>query len=288
MRNERLSDSAELPPDVDAGGEEVSAHQIAASPATGEPSPLVYAAYGGGDNSTAMLVEAVNRGEQIDFIGAADTGGERPIWYSYVPMFSEWLVKQGYPAITVVRVESTTLEADCLKRKALPSIAYGGFKTCSQRFKLEPQDKLLRNIPAVKEHWAKGGKVVKWIGYDVDEEHRAKSYSDERYQVRYPLIEWEMDREDCHRVIKAAGLPIPGKSSCFFCPNMDPEEIVQLGREHPDLLQRALTLEQNAELSNIKGLGRSWPWADVVKADRAQIKLFPVSPKMPCGGDCGL
>ena len=47
----------------------------------------------------------------------------------------------------------------------------------------------------------------------------------------YPLMEWGWDREACIRAIEAAGLPQPGKSSCFFCPSMRAEEIIDL-REH--------------------------------------------------------
>ncbi len=58
--------------------------------------------YGGGTNSTAMLIECVNRGIKVDLILFADTGGERPHTYKYIEMFSRWLVGKGYPAIITV------------------------------------------------------------------------------------------------------------------------------------------------------------------------------------------
>ena len=33
-------------------------------------------------------------------------------------------------------------------------------------------------------------------------------------------MEWGWSRKDCIQAIRDAGLPLPGKSSCFFCPSM--------------------------------------------------------------------
>ena len=59
--------------------------------------------YGGGTNSTAMLIEMVRLEEQCDAIVFADTGGERPETYAHVAEFSAWLQERGYPAITTVQ-----------------------------------------------------------------------------------------------------------------------------------------------------------------------------------------
>ena len=107
-------------------------------------SDFVICSYGGGTNSTALLIECVKRGIRIDMILFADTGAEKPHTYAYVEYFSKWLVSKGYPAIQVVKAPNKTLEQDCFDRKALPSIAYG-LKSCSQRFKIQPQDKLVNN-----------------------------------------------------------------------------------------------------------------------------------------------
>lgn len=108
-------------------------------------SDFVISSYGGGTNSTALLIECVKRGIRIDMILFADTGAEKPHTYEYVEYFSKWLVSKGYPAIQTVRDAKTTLEADCFDRKALPSVVYGRGNSCSQRFKIQPQDKLVNN-----------------------------------------------------------------------------------------------------------------------------------------------
>lgn len=235
--------------------------------------------YGAGTNSTAMLIGMQDRGERPDAILFADTGGERPATYDYVAMFSAWLVTKGFPAITTVRKDGPTLEADCLARKALPSVAYG-FKSCSDHYKIRPQAAWLKAWQPAIDAWARGERVVRCIGFDADEPYRADGKEgDAKFQNRYPLIEWDWGRIQCIDAIAMAGLPQPGKSSCFFCPNSKPQEIIALP---PDLKARALAMEANHE-TGVKGLGRTWSWRNVIESDAAQIKLFPDPPAINCG-----
>jgi hypothetical protein len=78
----------------------------------------------------------------------------------------------------------------------------------------------------------------------------------------YLLLEWGYDRRRCQEVIAHAGLPVPPKSSCFFCPASKKHEIAWLADHHPELLKRALEIERNAQpnLTSVKGLGRSFAW----------------------------
>jgi len=247
-------------------------------------------AYGGGTNSTAMLIGAVHRKEPVDLILFADTGGETPRTYRYVDLFSEWLVGAGYPAIQKVHYvtkeqKRLTLEQHCLDKGYMPSLAYG-FKSCSLRFKRDPQDKFVNNWKPAREAWKRGEQVTKWLGFDADEPHRAKSFDDKKYTWRYPLLEWKWGRQECIEAIAAEGLPLPGKSSCFFCPAMKKKEILALQACEPGLLERALSLEAKARpktRGSVEGLGRRWAWADFLKAEKDQLKLFPDRVEEPCG-----
>ena len=250
---------------------------------------MIAVSYGAGTNSTALLVEMVNRGIRPDVITFADTGGERPATYEYLYMFSEWLVSKNFPEIVTVKKVTRdgcilTLEQNCLNEKMLPSIAYG-FKSCSLKYKVAPQDKFMNSFNPAIDAWDKGEKVIKFIGYDADEERRAKINSDDKYEYQYPLIEWGMGRDECVISILSAGLNLPGKSACFFCPSSKPKEIRQLKREFPDLLQRAIAMEENAldNLTSVKGLGRNWSWKEMTEFEDRQIDLFSCSIDVPCG-----
>jgi hypothetical protein len=251
-------------------------------------SPITVVSYGGGTNSSALLIGMVTRGEPPPYaILFADTGGEHPSTYAYLRIFSDWLEGQGYPRITVVwkvtkEGHRLTLEENCLQKRMLPSEAYG-YKSCSQKYKIQSQDKWCNNDPVLRGEWTAGRTVTKLIGFDADEPQRARSYDDAKYTYRYPLIEWTWGREECVQAIAVAGLPQPGKSSCFFCPNMKPREVRELQRNDPELFARALAMEANAELTSIKGLGMDWSWRQLAN----QTLLFPEAHDrertMPCG-----
>ena len=244
---------------------------------------MIVASFGGGVNSTAMLIGMVERGEKCDLILFADTGGEKPHTYAHILEFSEYLVAHGMPPILTVRgvqpqqLADETLEAECLRNKALPSIAYG-FKSCSMKWKIQPQKRYLSaNF--------KGAEITMLVGYDADEPHRAgKGVIDDQFSKRYPLLEWGWGRDECIEAIARAGVTQPGKSACFFCPSSKKKEIYELRRVYPDLAERAVAMEQGAELITVKGLGRSFAWGDLYAADDAQDKLFPESPiEIDCG-----
>jgi len=240
---------------------------------------FVICSFGGGTNSTALLIECVKRSIKIDLILFADTGGERPFTYHYVQWISEWLVSKGYPSIITVKAPNVTLEQDCLNRNALPSIVYG-YKTCSQRFKIQPQDKAINQNPYVKQALKAGYRIVKLIGFDADEPYRANKEYNDKFTRIYPLIEWNMGRAECVKAIQDAGFVLPGKSSCFFCPNSKPSEIKWLQQTHPHLMQRALVMEANANLTSKRGLGRNFSWKSIYQQEDAFMDYFV--PEMPC------
>src|SRR5690606_134679 len=72
-----------------------------------------------------------------------------------------------------------------------------------------------------------------------------------------------------------AGLPLPPKSSCTFCPSMKPFEIIELYEENRPEFYDAIEMERNASenFGSIKGLGRDWSWWDLIKAYR-YLKLI--------------
>jgi hypothetical protein len=144
-------------------------------------------------------------------------------------------------------------------------------------------NKYCNNWKPAKNQWAAGRKVTKLIGYDADEDHRAKIPEDAKYLYEYPLVDWNMGREECLSVIDDAGLCHPGKSACFFCPSSKPSEIRQLANIYPELIKRALAMEKNAELTSIKGLGRNFAWSDLL----AQAEMFDDgysnTPELVCG-----
>lgn len=253
---------------------------------------MIVVNYGAGANSTALLVEAERRGVRPDLIVFADTGSERPDTYQYLDYMDRWLLSVGFPAIERVRWirrdgSFLPLHEWCEKFVSLPSKAFG-LPGCTVKWKQQPADKFISQHALVQAQWAAGNKVERWIGYDADEPQRAARMQsvrqgDEQWVWRSPLIEWDMGREECVESIRAAGLRFPGKSSCWLCPSMKRHEIDALSEDHPELLQRALDIEEAAQVdrTKVRGLGRSLNWKEYLR----QPKLFASVrvPDQACG-----
>ncbi len=233
--------------------------------------PLIVS-WGAGVNSTAMLLGMFHRQIRPNLILFADTGGEKPETYAYIDVMQGWLADVQFPPITVVKKTSmyTSLEDNCLRKEMLPSLAYG-YKSCSEKWKHQPQEKYANNWWVAKTIWEAGGKVRKALGIDKGEQRRAKIDQDEKYTYWYPLIEWGWWREECVAAIEKERLPVPPKSACFYCPASTKREIFRLADKHPDLMARALAMEENAaeNLDTTKGLGRRFAWGELLQRDRS-------------------
>jgi hypothetical protein len=260
---------------------------------------MIVVNHGGGTNSTALLIEACRRGIRPDLIVFADTGSERPETYTFLEVFSGWLRDHGFPEITIVRWirvkgdlkgKFIPLHEWCVLHDQVPSKAYG-LSGCTVKWKQQPIDGYLRrHVDVMLEHTAERS-VERWIGYDADESERAermfrKNPEPKLWSWRAPLMEWDLGREECMAIIEDAGLPQPGKSACWMCPSMKRHEIDALGREHPELLEKALSMEDRAlEVGNlgvggdVRGLGSRLNWREWVERKKG---VDPVE-EIACG-----
>jgi len=66
--------------------------------------PLVVA-YGGGVDSTAMLIGFKQRSIRPDLILMADPGSEKDATYEYLPKINRWLEEASFPRVQIVRYQ---------------------------------------------------------------------------------------------------------------------------------------------------------------------------------------
>lgn len=237
--------------------------------------PLVQS-NGLGVDSIGVLVGWHQRGIRPDAIFFSDPGSEMPETYAYRSVIDAWLESVGFPAITDMRYEVkrpkhgpySTIEESCIVNRTLPSLAFGR-KACSMKWKGEILDRRARQMFA--DHIKTGGKVRRAIGYDAGpcDSKRGGVESKGPWRWEYPLREWGWDRARCIAEIISAGLSVPHKSACFFCPSTKPAELIQLARRHPDLARRAVVMEDIARprLRKIEGL-----WGKGTKGTRGGEK----------------
>ncbi len=200
--------------------------------------------YGGGVNSTAMilLMEETCEFQEIfpEFhIVFADTGVEHPQTYDSLEVMNTYLEERGQRLIRVA-AEKTLLEM-CQERNFLPSRMS---RWCTMAVKLNPlwdyEERVFKLNSKSEEV-----QLIRFIGIDAGEAHRVRTSSKRHVEHRYPLIEYDLDREACLRLIEKRGLLVPKKSGCFFCPFSSRHELARLSIEYPKLFDEAVRLEQS-------------------------------------------
>lgn len=225
------------------------------------PDLITFADHGGEKNGTYKFIPAF-----VEWCKDADF--PEPVLCKYEPLdataarYRAAVVKVATRlGITLTRTQLQRLShiyGNMVANWTLPGIAFGP-KSCSIKWKVAAQEPIRMEHPMLRYAWEHGETVQKLIGFDCTEDHRTYADSgkmkalcpgrglptfNNRYDVCYPLREWGMDRDACGRTIVNAGLPLPPKSACFFCPAMRAEEIQLLAQEEPVLLALALEMER--------------------------------------------
>ncbi|WP_197287072.1 phosphoadenosine phosphosulfate reductase [Planomonospora sphaerica] len=240
--------------------------------------------YGGGWQSTAALVLAA-RGElpfRIFLFANVGNDSEHPATLRYITEHAApFAAAHGIALHQLARTRrdgsTETLYGRLTKpgSRSLPipvrmSNGAPGTRSCTADFKIRVIGRWLKAHGATAEHPATVG-----IGISVDEIHRANNRRCEPHErIVYPLLDLGIRRADCPRIIRSAGLPVPPKSSCWFCPFHRLTTWAEMRRSEPELFERACALEAtlNARRADL-GKDAVWltrhaaPLADVVSTD---------------------
>ena len=192
--------------------------------------------FGAGVNTVALMVILIDEKAPLDEVVFADTGGETPGTYDSVEVARQYLARFHIPfRVVKARPRSTDLFGTALRRRVIPSVKW---RWCTRDFKVNP----------IHRHYQeRGGHIKQYIGIAFDEIHRMKDSRDEYITNIYPLVEKRMTRQDCLDTIASAGLPIPEKSGCFFCPFNSTERWRHLLDHYPKLFDEAVTLEEQSK-----------------------------------------
>jgi len=221
--------------------------------------PIRVFSFGGGVQSHAALVlQAQGRlplGYSLFMFANVGNDSENPDTLRYIEEHTKpFCQKYGIPFMEVQKTRygqpDTLLESIYRDTRSVPIPAYQsggspGNRSCTVEFKLRTMDKAL----------AEQGysHVVYGVGFSTDEFTRVRSDQEAWHaaekraglQVRkeYPLITLRLTRSDCMRIITGAGLPMPPKSSCWFCPFHRKSEWIEMKRDEPELFAKALSVE---------------------------------------------
>lgn len=238
--------------------------------------------YGGGVNSVALMILLLREKMPLDEVIFADTGGEIPETYAYINVTREYLRPHGVP-FTVVAKNGSNLYETAWRRRVLPSAIW---RWSTRDYKVNPIHRHYRAL---------GGHVNQYLAIAWDEVDRMKDSRVDYVTNLYPLIDRRITRAGCVTIIQEASLPVPPKSSCFFCPFGSLDRWHWLYENHPDLYEKAMALEERSKHFPSQRL------TDQAFRKRTDISLrslaeifrkeeqLPVPPSVeqkPCGAEC--
>lgn len=212
--------------------------------------------YGGGVQSTALLVLAAEG--KIDFTTFlfANTGDdsedERTLTFVR-DVAAPWAAQRGV-AVHELRRQKRDGTAETLYQQVMrentPSIplymaptGMPASRSCTNHFKLKVIERWLRDHGATR-----ADPAVTAVGFSTDEVHRVGRVTrDDQALDRpvFPLLDLGLSRRDCERLIEDAGLPVPPKSACWFCPFHRLATWRDRKRDRPELFDRAVTMERS-------------------------------------------
>lgn len=215
--------------------------------------PMRVFSYGGGVQSTAALVLAVRK--EIDFptFAFANVGddSEHPKSLDYVNAVAKPYAEQnGIQLVELRRTYKDGRTESLIERInrtehsiPIPVRLQNGSpanRVCTQEFKINVVDKFLR------QHGCGSTKqAIVGLGISIDEYQRMRTDSGKKWKtLEYPLIDLRLSRQDCMNIITSANLPMPQKSSCYFCPFHSLVVWQNMRRDEPELFWKSVALEQ--------------------------------------------
>ena len=224
--------------------------------------------FGGGVQSTAMLVLQAQGRANYDVFLFSNVGddSEHPDTLKYINEIAmPYAAENKIKLIELRHIRRDGKEETLYKNLTRPGSRSTGIpiylegsgapgrRLCTSEFKIRRIAVWQRRHGATKNNPAVTGLGISW-----DEIHRMKLESGIPTQVlEYPLIDLRLTRNDCIKIIKAEGLPVPPKSSCWFCPFHNKVQWHRLKVDHPDLFNKSVELEKIlSERSDMLGRGK--------------------------------
>lgn len=220
--------------------------------------------YGGGTQSTALLVLAARGELDVQTFLFANVGQDSEAKHTldYLEQVAKPFAAQHGIALhelAFTRKDGTqeTLYQRMTKpgSKSIPipvrlTSGAPAFRACTTDWKIKVIAKWLKQHGATPTDPA-----CVSLGISRDESDRVKDSQIAWIQNRFPLLfdysgdevtfrAQMLSRADCMHVIESAGLPLPGKSACSFCPYTKMREWREMRKNDPTEFERVARLEE--------------------------------------------
>jgi hypothetical protein len=213
----------------------------------------------GGKDSSALAIYLRERVPDMEYF-FCDTGAELPETYEYLDRLEVALAKP------IARLNPRKGFDHWFEvfRGALPSPQ---MRWCTKKMKIEPLEEWIGDSPAIS-----------YVAIRADEASR-KGYVSSKPNITtlFPFIEDGIDKDGVMRILDEAGVGLPSyyewrtRSGCYFCFYQRKAEWVGLAERHPDLWEKAVSIERKvivdargtnaADFKDQAMRGRNYTWA---------------------------
>lgn len=213
--------------------------------------------FGGGIQSMAVLTLAAQGKIRYDAFVFANVGAksENPKTLHYLECYAiPYAQAHDIPLWQTQRLYKGKPDdlRDAIERddRSIPIPAYmsggaPGRRSCTTDYKIEVIDRWIKRAGYER---CELGIGISWDEWErAGDEHWHDHWGKRKFgfwkRREHPLLNLRLNREDCKRLILGAGLPVPPKSSCYFCPFHKPHEWVTMRRDEPELFENAIAVQ---------------------------------------------
>ena len=198
---------------------------------------------GGKDSSAlAIFMKEKEPDTEIEYF-FTDTGKELPEVYEFLDkMQSNFGINVHYLTPNTGNTDESAFDYfHKINNYYLPSAQA---RWCTVNLKLKPFEKWIK--PTLE----KGGSITSLVAIRADEDREGYRPSNERVKVRFPFIEYGIDKQGVRNILEKSGLGMPeyykwrSRSGCTFCFYQQKIEWVNLKEKHPDKFEEAKSYEK--------------------------------------------
>jgi hypothetical protein len=163
---------------------------------------------------------------------------------------------------------------------------------CTRDYKIRVINRKTRELIGLKsrQRLPKDVVIEQWLGISIDEMDRVRISTDRNVILRYPLIELNMNRQDCVEWSKTYKMPFAPKSACKYCPFRN-NEMWRLLREDKDDWQDAVRFDYFLRDFGLRDThGKIYLHKKGVPLDQANLYdgTEEYGMRQECQGMCGL
>lgn len=213
----------------------------------------------GGKDSSALAIYLRDQMPDMEYF-FCDTGAELPETYDFLARL-EVVLGKPIARLNAARGFEHWFE---VYRGALPSPQ---MRWCTRQMKIKPLEEWIGDAP-----------TTSYVAIRADERNR-KGYISTKPNIsaRFPFVEDGIDHDGVLRILEDAGVGLPAyyewrtRSGCYFCFYQRKAEWVGLAERHPELFERAVSIERkvlrdagadgDASYADQAMRGRTYTWS---------------------------